>query len=200
MGEALSGWYTIYPEGSQPMKVMCDMETDGGGWIVFQRRWDGSVDFVRDWNSYKMGFGNHLNEFWLGNENIYKLTSSGSWELRIDLQDVENGKFFIKYSSFKLLGEDQKYKLSLGSRKEGNIGNFMDAQVNMPFSTIDNDSSPGKCAGQYQGGWWYNTCYLPNVNGLYLLGDHTTSADGINWASGKGYHYSYKFSEMKIRP
>ncbi|KAG8142107.1 putative Ficolin 2 protein, partial [Naja naja] len=32
-GMVLSGWYTIYPQDCKPLEVLCDMDTDGGGWI-----------------------------------------------------------------------------------------------------------------------------------------------------------------------
>lgn len=41
---------------------------------------------------------------------------------------------------------------------------------------------------------------MSNLNGRYLGGNHTSQADGINWKSGQGYQYSYKVSEMKVRP
>ncbi|XP_049689225.1 ficolin-1-like isoform X2 [Accipiter gentilis] len=119
-GKILSGWYTIYPQGCNTTTVFCDMDTDGGGWIVFQRRWDGSVNFLRDWDSYKRGFGNQLTEFWLGNDNIHFLTSLGPCELRIDLRDFENNYYFAKYTSFRVLGESEKYKLVLGDFLGGN--------------------------------------------------------------------------------
>ncbi|XP_075435155.1 ficolin-2-like isoform X1 [Ascaphus truei] len=200
-GSILSDWYTIYPDGKEPMKVLCDMHTDGGGWIVFQRRWDGSVDFFRDWDSYKRGFGSRLNEFWLGNDNLHKLTSSGTWELRIDLQDFQNTQHFAKYASFKILGESDKYKLLLGAFKEGTAGDSLTNHNDQAFTTKDQDNDPnaGNCAIHYKGAWWYNDCHYSNLNGLYIQGEHTTHAIGINWRDGKGYNYSYKFSEMKIR-
>ncbi|XP_075691095.1 uncharacterized protein LOC142659159 isoform X2 [Rhinoderma darwinii] len=118
LGLTLTGWYYIYPNGN-PMRVLCDMETDGGGWIVFQRRWDGSVDFCRNWDSFKRGFGNQWSEFWLGNENIHLLTSTDKFELRIDLEDFDNNCVYATYSNFKLGGESEKYPLYLGNYTGG---------------------------------------------------------------------------------
>ncbi|CAI9564856.1 unnamed protein product, partial [Staurois parvus] len=199
-GTVLSDWYTIYPDGQKPMKVLCDMYTDGGGWIVFQRRYDGSVDFFRDWNSYKRGFGSRLTEFWLGNDNLHVLTSSGTWEIHIDLLAFDKIKHFAKYASFQVLGEAERYKLVLGAFTEGNAGDSLSGHGDMQFSTKDNDITESKCCSVYKGGWWYNNCHSSNLNGLYLMGQHDSYADGVNWHTGKGLHYSYKISEMKIRP
>ncbi|XP_060545329.1 ficolin-2-like [Pantherophis guttatus] len=114
-GVVLSGWYTIYPQECQPLEVLCDMDTDGGGWIVFQRRSDGSVDFFRDWAAYKRGFGNQLTEFWLGNDHLHHFTSLGKNELRVDLIDFDNHQTFAKYASFQVAEESNWYQLTLGS-------------------------------------------------------------------------------------
>ncbi|NWT71556.1 FCN1 protein, partial [Prunella himalayana] len=201
-GKILSGWYTIYPQDCNATTVFCDMDTDGGGWIVFQRRWDGSVNFLRDWDSYKRGFGNQLTEFWMGNDNIHFLTSLGPCELRIDLRDFENNYYFAKYASFRVLGESEKYRLVLGDFLGGNAGDSLSYHRDMPFSTTDrdNDMSSFNCATEYKGAWWYNDCHYSNLNGKYWMGAHGSYADGINWKTGKEYHYSYKQTEMKFRP
>ncbi|XP_058999456.1 ficolin-1-like isoform X1 [Mustela lutreola] len=201
-GHSLTGWFTVYLPGCRPLSVLCDMDTDGGGWTVFQRRSDGSVDFYRDWAAYKRGFGSQLGEFWLGNDNIHALTTQGTSELRVDLVDFEGNRQFAKYNSFRMAGEAEKYRLLLGAFAGGSAGDSLTYHNNHPFSTKDqdNDSSPESCAERYQGAWWYDKCHLANLNGLYLPGSHETFANGINWKSGKGYNYSYKVSVMMVRP
>jgi len=62
-GETSDGVYTIKPDDLPAFDVFCDQTSDGGGWTVFQKRLDGSVDFFLNWNDYKVGFGDLCGEF-----------------------------------------------------------------------------------------------------------------------------------------
>ena len=107
--------YKIDPDGLGEFDVFCDQETAGGAWTVFQKRMDGSVDFYRGWDDYKQGFGNLNDEFWLGLDKIHRLSFSGSYKLRVDLEDLHGNTAFAEYSSFGVSSEGAKYQLSLGS-------------------------------------------------------------------------------------
>ena len=107
--------YKINPDGLGEFEVFCDQYTAGGGWTVFQKRQDGSVDFFRGWNDYKHGFGNLNGEFWLGLDKIHRLTVSSGYKLRVDLENHHGNTAFAKYSSFSVSSEGEKYQLSLGS-------------------------------------------------------------------------------------
>ena len=84
----------------------------------------------------------------------------------------------------------------------GDAGDSLRNHNGMMFSTKDrdNDLTGGSCAQGYKGAWWYNKCHHSNLNGLYLRGNHTSYADGVNWLHWRGHQYSLKKTEMKIRP
>ena len=86
-GKPTDGVNTIKPDELPAFDVFCDQTTDGGGWTVFQKRLNGSVDFYRYWNDYKRGFGDLNSEFWLGLDKIHRLTSYNNNTLRVDLEE-----------------------------------------------------------------------------------------------------------------
>ena len=104
----------IDPDGSGAFDVFCDQKTAGGGWTVFQKRLDGSVDFYRGWNDYKRGFGNLNGEFWLGLDKIHRLTKTRN-KLRVDLEDTTGNTVYAEYDMFAVTSERTKYQLSLGT-------------------------------------------------------------------------------------
>jgi len=172
------------------------MRTDGGGWTVFQRRQDGSVDFYRGWNNYKVGFGQLTAEFWLGNDKIHRLTASRPSSLRVELEDWKGGKVYAKYGKFNIADEQAQYRLEVGSYS-GTAGDSLAFHNNMAFSTKDrdNDRSRSHCAESYTSAWWYNGCFDSNLNGKYTAGPN-----GVRWLHWKKAHGSLKFTEMKLRP
>ena len=191
------GVYYIYPDGNGFIKVYCDQKTNGGGWTVFQRRFDGSVDFYRDWNSYKEGFGDFGSEFWLGNDDIHNITTQGP-QLLIELKDFDNQTAHASYGYFHIGTEAEKYVLNIGEFS-GSAGDSMAFHNGMMFSTrdSDNDISLTSCAQAYFGAWWYKGCHRANLNGGHGVNDY---ARGINWKTWKGYHYSLKETTMKVKP
>ncbi|ELU02779.1 hypothetical protein CAPTEDRAFT_142228 [Capitella teleta] len=202
-GNSLSGVYTIKTRGGPEMRVYCDMKTDGGGWLVFQRRQDGSQDFFLTWREYASGFGDLSGEFWLGNRNLHVLTSTQRYEMRVDLRDLEGETRFARYSTFRVASEDQKFALTVKGYSDGTAGDAMRFHNGQAFTTKDmnNDvASTISCANLYKGAWWYKDCYHSNLNGLYLNGTTTRLKEyGVEWLKWK-YDYSMPFAEMKIRP
>ncbi|XP_035697222.1 microfibril-associated glycoprotein 4-like [Branchiostoma floridae] len=202
-GQTTSG---VYPLGSLPSGVQayCDMETAGGGWTVIQRRQDGSVPFNRTWEEYKLGFGNKSGEYWLGNENIHLLTNQKKHTLRIDLQDWEENQTFAEYSTFRVSGESDGYRLHI-SGYSGTAGDSMTYNNGERFSTVDRDNdvySNGHCSQQHgQGGWWFWQCSYSILNGRYLgnCGSSCPAYQGVVWHHRRGVRYSLKSVSMKIR-
>ncbi|XP_028645301.1 fibrinogen alpha chain [Grammomys surdaster] len=220
---AQNGIFSIkLPGSSKIFSVYCDQETSLGGWLLIQQRMDGSLNFNRTWQDYKIGFGS-LNdkgegEFWLGNDYLHLLTLRGS-VLRVELEDWAGQEAYAEYH-FRVGSEAEGYALQVSSYKgtagdalmEGSVeeGTEYTSHSNMEFSTFDRDADQWEenCAEIYGGGWWYNSCQAANLNGVYYPGgtyDPRNNSpyeieNGVVWVPFRGADYSLRTVRMKIRP
>ena len=201
-----SGVYTIIDLCGQGvvMQGYCDTLTDGGGWLVVQRRKDGSEDFNRFWWEYERGFGNLTGEFWYGLRAIHCLTSKGQWEIRIDYKFINGSNGYLAYSNFRVGPATEQYPLNI-SGFEGYTNDpfytstfhVRDSLNGMSFTTRDRDNDKWftNCAADgwdgNAGGWWYRQCSIVPLNQPY---------DSKYTIGLYGHWYNLPFVEIKIRP
>ncbi|VDI35091.1 Hypothetical predicted protein, partial [Mytilus galloprovincialis] len=109
----VDGVFTIYPTNAlHPKPAYCVIQ-NGTRWTVIQRRFNGSVDFYRNWKVYKNGFGNVHGEHWLGNEFIHILSSNGRHKIRFQLWKTDGTNKHADYSTFSIGDEANKYLLTV---------------------------------------------------------------------------------------
>ncbi|XP_039437420.1 fibrinogen-like protein 1 isoform X1 [Culex pipiens pallens] len=197
----VSGRYLLRPVGSsKTFAVVCEAESLGGGWIVIQQRINGTVEFNRNWEDYKNGFGSvgQFNEFWLGLERMHQLTTSDSYELAVELRNESSHYGYALFSNFKVAGENDNYRLFSGFRySEGIIGNTIQISFNEQFSANDKDydkETDIHCGSKYKGGWWFFDCDRANLNGPYKKDPQT--GRGIYW---KNWADAATYSRIMIR-
>ena len=107
----------------------CDTVTDGGGWLVVQRRTKCSEIFHRNWTEYEKGFGNLTSELWYGLRALHCLTQQGKWEVRIDFTFSNGTKSFMHYNHFRVRPATDNYRLS--------ISGFTGITPTDPFTTYN---------------------------------------------------------------
>ena len=176
----------------------CDAVTNGGGWLVVQRRQDGSVDFNRGWVEYEEGFGRLTGELWYGLRPLHCLTNQGQWQLHIDFTFTNGTKSYLFYKNFSVGPANSQYQLRISGFTGVTTDPFTEHQINgMKFTTKDrdNDKHSGNCAvsgaGNNAGGWWHNRCSLIQANHQYK-DNHSIHLNG-KW-------HSLSFIEIKIKP
>ncbi|XP_046554794.1 fibrinogen-like protein 1 [Haliotis rubra] len=185
--------FTIHPTASTyPFQVYCEMVY--GGVLFLLRRAISApyVNFSRGWNDYRDGFGNlsENSNFWLGNEKVHLITTSRDHALGIEgimAEPPEINQWNYRqhyYHMFKVSSESNGYRFSMTYHYPKADDHFLDDCMSnlegIPFSTIDNDSSDGSCAGAYMSGWWFKNCSLCNPTGVIQpISDTVMSADPI---------------------
>lgn len=194
-GNANSGVYKVCPRDGSSTDVYCDMETDNGGWVVFQSRNDCHVHFNQSWEQYVSGFGYLNGDFWLGFDKISQFMGVHT-ELRIDLVACNNSKGYAKYHNFHIGDSSTKYLLSI-SGYTGDIGDMLRYSNNKKFSTHDqdNDMDRNNCAQNLNAGYWYGQCtgHYNNpktaLNGPYPDAVHKDSLQTTYYPNSAGYIY-----------
>ena len=204
MLRAMGGDHFITRRNTFTEKV-CDRVTDGGGWIVIQRRLpNGQENFVRKWADYENGFGDLNGEFWYGLKDIHTLTTNNDVELRIDMETKGvDFSFHWTYQTFKVAGASDKYRLTIGGGA-GSAGNEdpMAQFNNHQFTTIDSDNDSwdsGNCAYNFQGGFWYHACSLAGLNQPHVTPPGFNGGAVLNWIANGLPTFNLKSVEMKIR-
>ena len=210
VSKAKDGPHTIYPDTpdlTTGLNVSCDQETDGGGWIMYQRRLDGTVNFTRTFEEYKRHFGQHgdnMTELWLGNENVYQVLKSygtTECELRIEVDAWDEETCWLVASNFTMGNEYRNYTLDW----DNVIGSHPDLESNwdfhklLSFRTIEDENKD--CVREYRGGWWYfgpDQCVKVYLNGRYA-NEEVATWDSIMVLDFR-QSLSLKRSRMMLRP
>ncbi|KAM6147823.1 angiopoietin-4-like [Erethizon dorsatum] len=198
------GVYTIHvPNLDKTKRVFCVMDTDGGAWTLIQRRENGTVNFQRNWQDYKQGFGDAAGEHWLGNEAVHQLSSSKKYSLRVEVEDWDGSTTQGNFKHFQLGSEQEFYKIFVNeySGIMSQLGNVI--LWNNTFSTrdADHDNCVCNCAAIMSGGWWFDACGGSNLNGIYYpAGQHLHKNNGIRWNFFHGTTYSLRATRMMMRP
>lgn len=184
-----TGIYWLYEVDEE--RVLCDMQSAGGGWIVFGKRFRISNNFFfKTWSEYVNGFGVLTKEFWLGLDNLHRLTSSPEGaQLRFDLN---GGKYWAQFDNFRVDGPETNYALHI-SGFSGNLFNSFKHHNGLPFLTEDHNTGSTTCPNTTKVGWWY----MPFQYRCWMFNPF---APTIEWSYyNDGLWKEFALAELKLR-
>ena len=190
----MSGIYSVLGR-----ETFCDMDFEGGGWILVQRSYavpneSKPNSFSKTWEEYERGFGDLNKVFWLGLETLHNFTSRWSaTELQIDLFSSNGGIVHHAHYDRIVVGDKRSnYKLSV-SGFNGTVPDYLSYHNGASFSSMDRDNDNFhfiNCAQLFGSGWWYT----PQCGPVYQYYYRFEQQYAI-WGN-----YTVTGMEMKIRP
>ncbi|XP_066910255.1 fibrinogen-like protein 1 [Clytia hemisphaerica] len=212
-GAREDGIYDVFLLGKYRRRVFCLMQHAGGGWMAFQRRFDGSVRFMnRNWREFKEGFGNEEGEYYLGNELLNLLTTDEGHDWLVRGTNWDGITQMKMIHNVIVESETDWYRLNYdASDIDSTFSTVWYGEVmrGMKFSTFDEDhdiASTKNCAAKH-GGWWHKECHGVAMNGPYWANEHyrpSNDANGIIWwkfdNNGNKEYANLQSSLIMIRP
>ncbi|XP_013416444.1 ryncolin-4-like [Lingula anatina] len=188
--------------------------TYDGDWLIIMRRYNDDVNFNQSWTSYKHGFGDPTNQFWIGNKVIYQLTNQNNYSLQMDLLSCNGRYYYARWSLFRIGSEYQNYKVKDMLVESFNTTNTTKAVESLTnplgasFSTYDRARNTN-CPISFGGGWWFRQCAMVCLTCTYSRCQDSTIFPedmrrlSMKFASVTGNNCDYgcllKAATMKIR-
>lgn len=168
--------YDIQPLlASQPFPVYCRFISNARTYLM-QRKKDGE-NFYRPWSDYAQGFGDLLNNHFLGLEKAYAITNDyKKYELRVVIKNKTNDRFYENpYREFRIGSAASGYPLYF------NVTDYLPTPPSgcfitlsgAKFSTYDRDNdgvASVNCAVKREAGFWFHdsSCNTCNPTGQLL--------------------------------
>ncbi len=151
------------------------------------------------WSAYKYGFSDSNGGYWIGFENVYRMTNNGkTWKLCIDGNSELGIPMSSPYNQYVQDGEDAGYTY-LVSGPTGCYDLFGTTSRKHKFSTKDVNNQPCCCAAQAascKGGWWYSC--EPSLTSLTTV-LNGAGKSGFYWRTPYGTHTQLKYTYIRAK-
>src|SRR6218665_4213993 len=153
------------------------------------------------WSAYKYGFSDSNGGYWIGFENLYRMTKNGkTWKLCADGRDEHGVVAFAAYQQFVVDSESAGYTYFVSGFTGSSIGLdiFGATARKYKFSTKDVNNQECCCAEnamKCKGGWWYSCTTSLTSASVVLNG---AGSRGFYWSTPYGPHTQFRYSYMSV--